>query len=86
MPATRRSSAARIMPYTLRDLAPDDEAVAELSILVGFDDDLARRDHPHQEPSARTAHPDSPFARADPEPGPSSCPASYLNVTAHQRS
>lgn len=35
------ADAARTMPHTLRQLAPDDEAVAELQMLVGFDDDLA---------------------------------------------
>lgn len=35
------ADAARSMPHTLRQLAPDDEAVAELQMLVGFDDDLA---------------------------------------------
>lgn len=35
------ADAARTMPHTLRDLAPDDETVAELHMLVGFDDDLA---------------------------------------------
>ncbi|MFE7961418.1 IS110 family transposase [Streptomyces sp. NPDC057413] len=35
------ADAARTMPHTLRDLAPDDETVAELNMLVGFDDDLA---------------------------------------------
>ena len=29
------------MPHTLRDLAPSDEAIAELEMIVGFDDDLA---------------------------------------------
>lgn len=35
------ADAARTRPHTLRDLAPDDETVAELNMLVGFDDDLA---------------------------------------------
>ena len=35
------ADAARTMPHTLRDLAPDDETIAELTMLVGFDDDLA---------------------------------------------
>ncbi|MCC2280561.1 IS110 family transposase [Streptomyces sp. ET3-23] len=35
------ADAARTMPHTLRDLAPTDEAVAELEMIVGFDDDLA---------------------------------------------
>lgn len=35
------ADAARTMPHTLRNLAPDDETVAELNMIVGFDDDLA---------------------------------------------
>ncbi|MEV4744729.1 IS110 family transposase [Streptomyces sp. NPDC049555] len=35
------ADAARTMPHTLRDLAPTDEAIAELEMIVGFDDDLA---------------------------------------------
>ncbi|WP_351235348.1 IS110 family transposase [Streptomyces sp. NPDC002133] len=35
------AGAARTMPHTLRDLASDDETVAELGMIVGFDDDLA---------------------------------------------
>ncbi|MGK5544996.1 IS110 family transposase [Streptomyces sp. URMC 127] len=35
------ADAARTMPHTLRDLAPTDETVAELEMVVGFDDDLA---------------------------------------------
>lgn len=36
------ADAARSMPHTLRDLAPDDDTRAELEMLVGFDDDLAQ--------------------------------------------
>ncbi len=35
------ADAARTMPHTLRDLAPDAETVAELYMITGFDDDLA---------------------------------------------
>ncbi|MGW6151536.1 IS110 family transposase [Streptomyces sp. NPDC055144] len=35
------ADAARTMPHTLRDLAPNDETIAELGMIVGFDDDLA---------------------------------------------
>ncbi|MER6434611.1 IS110 family transposase [Streptomyces sp900105245] len=35
------ADAARTMPHTLRDLAPDAETVAELNMITGFDDDLA---------------------------------------------
>ncbi|WP_328886577.1 IS110 family transposase [Streptomyces sp. NBC_00316] len=35
------ADAARTMPHTLRDLAPNDETIAELEMIVGFDDDLA---------------------------------------------
>jgi transposase len=35
------ADAARAMPHTLRNLAPSDEVIAELEMIVGFDDDLA---------------------------------------------
>src|SRR6476661_3628346 len=35
------STAARTMPHTLRALQLDDETIAELTVLSGFDDDLA---------------------------------------------
>nr|WP_189299689.1 IS110 family transposase [Streptomyces albospinus] len=35
------ADAARTIPHTLRNLAPSDETVAELEMIVGFDDDLA---------------------------------------------
>ncbi|YAV50340.1 IS110 family transposase [Streptomyces rosealbus] len=35
------ADAARAMPHTLRSLELDDETVAELEMIVGFDDDLA---------------------------------------------
>src|SRR5581483_12395992 len=35
------ADAARTMPHTLRDLQPDDETIAALHMLLGFDDDLA---------------------------------------------
>jgi transposase len=35
------ADAARSMPHTLRSIEPDDETVAELEMIVGFDDDLA---------------------------------------------
>ncbi|MFD0068636.1 IS110 family transposase [Streptomyces sp. NPDC056690] len=35
------ADAARTMPHTLRDLAANDETIAELGMIVGFDDDLA---------------------------------------------
>ncbi len=37
----RIADAARTLPHTLRQLDVDDEALAELEVLVGFDDDLA---------------------------------------------
>lgn len=45
------ADAARVMPHTLRSVAPEDETIAELEMIVGFDDDLAgeatrRRPHP----------------------------------------
>src|SRR5664279_5423766 len=35
------ADAARTMPHTLRALKVDDETIAELTVLSGFDDDLA---------------------------------------------
>lgn len=35
------AEAARTMPHTLRDIRVDEEQVAELGVLAGFDDDLA---------------------------------------------
>ena len=35
------ADAARSMPHTLRAIEPADEAIAELEMIVGFDDDLA---------------------------------------------
>ncbi|MFE1199547.1 IS110 family transposase [Streptomyces olivaceoviridis] len=35
------ADAARAMPHTLRSIDLDDETIAELQMLVGFDDDLA---------------------------------------------
>lgn len=55
------ADAARTMPHTLRSLEPGDEITAELTMLVGFDQDLAaeatrtsnriRGLHPHFHPS-----------------------------------
>ena len=35
------ADAARTMPHTLRRVGGDDETIAELSVLAGFDEDLA---------------------------------------------
>jgi hypothetical protein len=35
------ADAARVMPHTLRRVDVGEEALAELNVLVGFDDDLA---------------------------------------------
>lgn len=35
------ADAARTMPHTLRGIEPTDETIAELEMIVGFDDDLA---------------------------------------------
>lgn len=35
------AGAARVMPHTLRSVALEDETIAELEMIVGFDDDLA---------------------------------------------
>ena len=37
------ADAARTMPHTLRALKLDDERIAELTVLSGFDDDLAQQ-------------------------------------------
>ena len=37
------ADAARTMPHTLRSLQTDDEQIAELAVLAGFDDDLAEQ-------------------------------------------
>ena len=37
------ADAARTMPHTLRALRLDDERIAELTVLSGFDDDLAQQ-------------------------------------------
>jgi len=37
------AEAARCMPHTLRSIAVADEQAAELSMLCGFDDDLAKQ-------------------------------------------
>ena len=37
------AEAARSMPHTLRSIAVADEQAAELSMLCGFDDDLAKQ-------------------------------------------
>lgn len=37
------AEAARTMPHTLRRVGTDDETLAELSVLAGYDDDLARQ-------------------------------------------
>jgi hypothetical protein len=35
------ADAARVMPHTLRSVDLQDETIAELEMIVGFDDDLA---------------------------------------------
>ena len=50
------------MPHTLRSLELTDEFTAELSVLVGFDQDLAARGYPHFQPDTRPAHPVPPVA------------------------
>ena len=65
------ADAARTMPHTLRALRLDDERIAELTVLSGFDDDLAA-DHRHIEPDLRAAHPDPPRPRT--RPGPADVP------------
>ena len=66
------ADAARTMPHTLRTLDLTDEVTAELTMLVGFDQDLAGRGHPHLQPHPRPAHPvpPQPGTRPRPAPGP----------------
>ena len=37
----RVADAARTMPHTVRRIGTDDETLAELTVLAGYDDDLA---------------------------------------------
>ena len=53
------ADAARTMPHTLRRVDVRDEALAELGVLVDFDDDLAGHRHPADQPHQRPAHPDT---------------------------
>lgn len=65
------ADAARTMPHTLRSLELADEITAELTMLVGFDQDLAgeaNRVQPHPWPAH--AVPPQPRTRPRPAPGP----------------
>lgn len=57
---------ARTMPHTLRRVDTGDDTLAELGVLIGFDDDLARRSDPCQKPNSRTAQRYSSRTRASP--------------------
>ena len=54
---------ARTMPHTLRAVDRDDETLAALKMLAGFDDDIAK-DPPNEKPPSQRAHADSPRTRA----------------------
>jgi hypothetical protein len=66
------ADAARTLPHTLGSLELTDEITAELTVLVGFDQDLAAEAHPHQQPGTRPAHLVPPVAGTRPRaaPGP----------------
>lgn len=57
------AEAARTMPHTLRALAHDDETVAELTMLSGFDDDLAGQITATKQPHTWSAGADPPGTR-----------------------
>ncbi|GGS23356.1 insertion element IS110 uncharacterized 43.6 kDa protein [Streptomyces nojiriensis] len=69
------ADAARTLPHALRSLEPD-EITAELTVLVGFDQDSPPRP-PHQQPHTRPAHPVPPRPRTRPGP-PSRPPGRHL--------
>lgn len=52
------AQAARTMPHTLRDVTAADEEAASLTMLTGFDLDLARQDGPDRGPHPGPVHPD----------------------------
>ncbi|CAM5409443.1 IS110 family transposase [Streptomyces violaceorubidus] len=58
------ADAARAMPHTLRAIDGEDETIAELEMIVGFDDDLAGESDQGREPAARPADPDPSLTRA----------------------
>jgi hypothetical protein len=63
------ADAARSLPHTLRPVDVNDNALAELDVLVGFDDDLAGEATPAVQPHPRPAHrhPPRPRTRNRPE-------------------
>ena len=67
------AEAARSMPHTLRSVELDDETLAELGVLCGFDDDLAGQITATSKPDPRVADPDpsSPGKGAGSASGPS---------------
>lgn len=54
----------RTMPHTLRRVDAGEEVLAELGVLIGFDDDQAAEATRIQQPHPRAAHPDPPRRRA----------------------
>lgn len=67
-------------PHTLRSLELPDEITAELSVLVGFDQDLAA-EAPHQQPDPGPAHPVPPVPGTSPGPA-SRSPGGHLAAGA----
>lgn len=66
------ADAARTLPHALRSLELSDEITAELTVLVGFDQDLAAEATRTSKPDTRPAHPvpPQPGTRPGPTPGP----------------
>jgi len=62
------AEAARSMPHTLRSIALDDETLAEIGVLCGFDDDLTAQDNCDVQPDPWAAHSDPPGSGACPGP------------------
>lgn len=60
------AQAARTMPHTLRTLRPLDEDEAELGMLTGFDEDLAKQITQNRNRIPRSVHPDSSRSRTRP--------------------
>jgi len=54
------ADAARTMPHTLRRVGGDDETLAGLGVLAGYDDDLSQQNHAPVQPAPRRAAPHPP--------------------------
>ncbi|MCZ2811966.1 IS110 family transposase [Modestobacter sp. VKM Ac-2979] len=58
------AEAARTMPRTLSRVDSGEEVLAEIRVLIGFDDDQAQEENPAEQPHPRAAHPDPPRRQA----------------------